>query len=246
MRKCLFLLCMLGGLAAQADEMTCGGVGNAFGPFDYRHQFGEPKRLVESAHFTPYIESLIRGRTALHVGGDIDYTLRAFPNHHRALLSMMNLALREQNKKPRGSRYTVDCWLDRAERFAPDDGMVKVLWANWLIKQGNKTEALSKLEAGLKQAPESDMNFDYSVGLAYFDLQRYEESLAAAQRAYRAGFQLPGLKQKLSKLGRWQEPAPLPEDAEAKPAAAPEAAAEQATPAAKTEVAEPGSAPAAP
>ncbi|MGQ5523162.1 tetratricopeptide repeat protein [Chitinimonas sp. PSY-7] len=201
---------LLGNNPANADEINCGSLHNGFGPYDFRYQFGEPKRLVESAHFPPYVESLLRGRTADAVGGDIDYTLRAFPNHHRALLSMMNLATRERTGKPPGSRFSVECWLDRAERFAPDDGMVKVLWATWLIKQGNKAEAEEKLAAGIKQAPEMNTNFDYSVGLAYFDLKRYDLALAAAHRAYRGGFPLPGLKQKLMKAGQWRDPPPLP------------------------------------
>ncbi|PHV13342.1 hypothetical protein [Chitinimonas sp. BJB300] len=209
-RLLLGISLLLGNSLVQADEIECGSLSNGFGPYDFRHQFGEPKRLVESAHFPPYVESLLRGRTADAVGGDIDYTLRAFPNHHRALLSMMNLATREHTRKPPGSRFTIECWLDRAERFAPDDGMVKVLWATWMIKQGNKKEAEEKLKAGVALAPESNANFDYSVGLAYFDLRRYDLSLAAAHRAYQAGFPLPGLKQKLKKAGQWRDAPPLP------------------------------------
>ena len=58
---------------------------NAFGPFDYRTATKDKLKLVESYHFTPKVESLIGGQSGT-LGADIDYTLRAFPNHPRALL----------------------------------------------------------------------------------------------------------------------------------------------------------------
>lgn len=85
------------------DLGICGSLNNSFGPFDYRYktsvktELGDAHSMVEGAHFTPQIEQLIRGKTAVEPGPDIDYTLRAFPNHHRALLSMSRLALRAKS-----------------------------------------------------------------------------------------------------------------------------------------------------
>lgn len=89
-------LVMPWGAAAMAQQVPgCGSLQNAFGPFDYRdpEARGEPLRLVESAHFTPSVESLVKGNSGT-VAGDLDYTLRAFPNHHRALYSVAQYAFR--------------------------------------------------------------------------------------------------------------------------------------------------------
>jgi hypothetical protein len=83
--------------------------------------------LVEGAHFTPNVERLIRGKTATVPGPDIAYTLRVYPNHPRALHSMMNLSLNNRTDKPEGSTYTMECWFERAERFVPDDGTVLLM-----------------------------------------------------------------------------------------------------------------------
>ena len=82
----------LAGLASQAmaqnaaPENACGSLKNSYGPFDYRTQ-RESLAVVEAVHFNQTTEMLIRpmGR---NFGGDFDYTLRASPNHHRALISM--------------------------------------------------------------------------------------------------------------------------------------------------------------
>lgn len=186
----------------------CGDLRNAYGPYDYRTE--KPKlEIVEGAHFLPFVENLSRGNTSGTPGGDIDYTLRASPNHHRALLSMMKLARKEKTEKPRGSRYTIACWLDRAERFAPDDAMVKTLYGTFLLQKGKADEGVKKLEEALVLAGDN-ANIHYNLGLAYFELKDYDKALASAHKAYQLGFQLPGLRNKLEKAGKWRDPSPAP------------------------------------
>ena len=79
---------------------TCGSLNNAYGPFDYRTATEEQHRMVEGAHFLGYIESLKRGKNAVTPGPDIDYTLRVFPNHHRALLLQQGIL--DQHTAPLG------------------------------------------------------------------------------------------------------------------------------------------------
>lgn len=197
--------------SVQAQE-TCGSLRNGYGPFDYRTE--KPKlEIVEGAHFLPFVENLQRGNTSTTPGGDIDYTLRASPNHHRALLAMMNLAKKEKTEKPRGSRYSISCWLDRAERFAPDDGMVKMLYGVYLLRRGETEQGAKKLEEALTLAGDN-ANVYYNLGLAYFDLKDYDKALASAHKAYQLGFQLPGLRQKLEKIGKWKD---LPSPAVSQP-----------------------------
>lgn len=207
-------------------QEACGDLRNAYGPFDYRTEKSK-LGIVEGAHFLPFVENLTRGNTSTTPGGDIDYTLRASPNHHRALLAMIKLASREKRDKPIGTRYTIACWLDRAERFAPDDAMVKTIYGTYLLQRGKGSEGAKKLEEALELAGDN-VNIHYNLGLAYVDLKDYDKALASAHKAYQLGFPLPGLRNKLKKVGYWRELPPkavLTEEAPARPieAAEPEA-----------------------
>ncbi|MCX9156854.1 hypothetical protein OPU71_12035 [Niveibacterium sp. 24ML] len=205
---------------AQEERFLCGGLSNNFGPFDYRVEnagsrtaLGLPIRMVEGAHFTPEVETLKRGKTGVNPGADIDYTLRAFPNHHRALLAMMNLSFKEKTSKPRGSRYTIDCWFERGARFRPDDAVVKMLWGIYTLKVGRRDEAIKLLQEAEKAATE-DPNLYYNLGLAFFDLKRYDDSLKYAHMAYALNYPLPGLREKLKRAGIWKDLPPKTKAAE--------------------------------
>ena len=81
---------------AQAQVLEeCGVLENAYGPFDYRTAEREAKVLVEERHFPAVVETLTAGSTG-SLAADIDYTLRVFPNHPRALMAMTRLAEREK------------------------------------------------------------------------------------------------------------------------------------------------------
>lgn len=188
--------------SAQNLPLECGKVGDGYGPFDYRSQRKELE-IVEGAHFTPEVESLIKGNRSATPGPDIDYTLRASPNHHRALKAMMDLARKEKRDPPAGARYSVSCWFQRGEAYRPDDAMVKVLHGIFLLRSGNKVEAVEKLQEA-ESLDENDANIHYNLGLAYFDVGQYEKSLQSAHRAYAAGFPLPGLREKLKRAGKWR------------------------------------------
>ena len=184
----------------------CGEIGDGYGPFDYRTAPMSERKLVEGAHFTPEIEKLIRGRSSgANLAGDIDYTLRAFPNHHRALLSMMNAGFKWKTDKPPGTRYTVQCWFERAIVFSPDDGRVYMLFGIYLLRKGSPETAVRALNKAQELSTE-DANLDYNLGLAYFSLKDYDKSLRHAHEAYRLGFPLPGLRDMLKRAGKWQDP----------------------------------------
>jgi tetratricopeptide (TPR) repeat protein len=186
---------------AQGEE-ACGDLRRAI-VLDYRTATPAQKANVESVHFTADVESLRRGATGT-LGADLSFTLLAFPNHPRALLAMMKLGERAKTETPRGARYSVACYFDRAARFAPDDGTVRVLYGIYLSKKGDKNEALKQLEAASKLVG-NDPNLHYNLGLAYFDLKDYDRALLHAQQAYKLGFPLPGLRDKLKKAGKWRD-----------------------------------------
>jgi len=192
-------------LTISAAEISpdCFDYSRSFGPFDYRTASEKNKQLVEGSHFTRDVEMLRSGNRGL-LGGDISYTLTAFPNHPRALLSMMRLGEREKTERPRGARFTVACYFARAVRFAPDDGSVRVLYGIYLSKRGAKTEAVEQLEAA-QELIGDDPNLHYNLGLAYFDLKDYDKSQLHAKKAYEHGFPLPGLRDKLKQAGKWRD-----------------------------------------
>jgi tetratricopeptide (TPR) repeat protein len=195
----LFVLALLVPGWAGAYEV-CGSLENGYGPFDYRTR-KDKLPIVERHHFNSNVEMLVRGITG-SVGGDIDYTLRAFPNHHRALASMANLALRRKTERPRGAQYTVPCYFERAIRFARDDGNVRMIYGTYLLRKGDANGAREQMELASKLVGEN-ANLHYNLGLVYFDLKEYELARSHAKRAYDMGFPLPGLREKLQRAKQW-------------------------------------------
>ncbi|MBK8750850.1 MAG: tetratricopeptide repeat protein [Candidatus Competibacteraceae bacterium] len=200
-----------------SSEIDCGPLlGVGYGPFDYNEPEarGQPLHLVESAHFTPEVETLIRGNTSGTPLGDLDYTLRAFPNHHRALYSLTKYELREKKKSQQaGIPYTppqskakfpatAECYFDRAIRWRPDDPTVRLLYGLYLQLTGKLDQALAQYKLSEKIQPKSaDLN--YNMGLLYFDLKQYSLAKQYAQKAYQLGYPLPGLRKKLAGVGQW-------------------------------------------
>src|SRR5262245_4457642 len=108
--KVVFVMMALAALPVVGrGQQVCGDLRGGYGPFDYRTATLEQKTIVESAHFTTGVESLTRAASGTF-GADIAYTLRAFPNHPRALRSMMTLAARDRRDPPVGSTYSMACW----------------------------------------------------------------------------------------------------------------------------------------
>ena len=90
-----------------------------FGPYDYtKAEDRDNLPVVEKHHFGPEVQKLKPGQDT---GGDLDYTLRAFPNHHRALERMIEFSLQSKALTPPGAHYSIPCYFDRALRQKPDE-----------------------------------------------------------------------------------------------------------------------------
>ena len=148
-------------------------------PIDYNTSDSELIRRVEEPHFPPYVESLQRGSTGETPGHDIAYVLRTFPNHPRALLAMSNLARKEKRDKPIKSPFTIQCWMQRAIYFRPQDGMVRFVYGIHLMKSSKNKEALEQLLLA-EEYLGTNGNLQYNIGLAYFELHNYDKSLEYA------------------------------------------------------------------
>lgn len=188
---------------------ACDPVGRLeFGPFDYRVAPPDKLRIVEGYHFNSDVEQLRKGQSTTNIGEDLEFVLRYFPNHSRALNSMMKLGKREKTDKPRGNRDTIECWFERAIKFVPGDGTVNLLYALWLVHTGHKSAATEQL-ALARGAATDNANYAYNLGLGFLEVGDYESALEFAHKAYALGYPLPGLRDRLTRLNKWR-PAPDP------------------------------------
>ena len=154
--------------------------------------------MVENVHFTSNVESLKSGQTSgADPMGDIAYTLNAFPNHHRALWSVSRL----QFKQGKPTKPSAECLLERAIRFSPQDVAVRVIYGAHLHKAGKLNEALQQYLAAEKINPKW-AELHNNIGLLYFDLKQYAQAKQHAQLAYQLGYPLPGLRNKLKRVGQ--------------------------------------------
>jgi tetratricopeptide (TPR) repeat protein len=193
-------------VSAQSDirssEATCGSLRNHYGPYDYRRD-KDKLGIVEQYHFAPEVELLIRGQTSAYPSGDISYTLSTFPNHHRALLAMLRWGERHKSPHPPGTSRSVDCWFDRAIRFAANDTVVRVMYAGYLGRTNRVELAKQHLEVAAGYGSENGFSL-YNIGLAYFDLGDYAMSLKYAHAAESAGFVRPELQGLLQGRNQWR------------------------------------------
>lgn len=197
---------LLSASAAAADSGYCGPLSAGhYGPYDYRMRGSVNLDVVERAHFTREVEAGIRGSTG-YLGQDLNYTLRAIPNHPRALSTLSQIAVRKKTLKIEHMMYPVECYFDRALRFVPDDGVVKVIYGGYLHSVGRSNEALKMLQAAVELLPQ-DPTANYNLGLVYFARKDYSAAMRHARVAYDLGFPLPGLKNKLAGVGKWEQEA---------------------------------------
>lgn len=175
-----------------------------YGPYDYTNPNHRANRLeiVERHHFTTEIEQ--HKQRVRDLGDNLDYTLKTFPNHHRALASMSELAQKEQTNRIEGMDYSVDCYFKRAAEFAPEDGLVHMVHGMALYNQGDVDKALDKLERAAELEPDN-ANVHYNYGLVLFENGDQEAAREHAERAYELGFPLPGLRNKLQQAGYWSD-----------------------------------------
>lgn len=236
--KCALFVAVLAvflasGKSQAAVNNICGNLHNAYGPYDYTSPEDKLQKLpiVEIAHFTEEVEEGIQGASST-VGGDLDYTLRAFPNHHRALAAMARVALRDRAIMLRGAKYPVECYFERAIRFKPTDGAVHGEYGNYLFALGKTDRAMEEFKRAITLEP-NNPSINYNLGLAYFKTKDFDQALVFAKKAYSMGFPLPGLKNKLIEAGKWQEPVAAPAPPIEKDAAADSQADKSGKPAAQ-------------
>lgn len=181
-------------------EAACGSLATHYGPFDYRTD-RDRLPVVEKRHFLPSVEMLNR-RIEKNLSGQLDYTLNAFPNHHRALLTLVRYGQQEHSLQPQRLPWSIDCYFDRALRFRQDDPVVRMIFARHLRLTGRRDLAVEQLDVTRSLSGDNPLTH-YNLGLAYFESDEFDKAVEQAHRAMELGYTHPGLKDLLSAKGRW-------------------------------------------
>lgn len=191
------------------------------GPYDYTDPVLRdtvPISLQEDFHFTPSVQrgalggGLNRNSDAVkpdnNVGGDLDFMLRAWPNHHKALYAMVVFQLRLKREKSPVLSYmhnkygNAECYLKRAVIFQPKDASAFSIYGTYLQLSGRRKEALEKFKTALTLSPESGQAH-YNLGLSYLSLKRYDEAVTYAKKAMELGYRKTQLRDRLRRAGKW-------------------------------------------
>jgi len=175
--------------------------------FDYRKDRGPNLAVVEEYHFTRNVQNLRKGNTG-YILGDIHYTLEAFPNHYKALNSLIYYQLIYQSDIKKGVRGavkpSVECYFKRAISFFPDDANVEILYAVYLKKIKRYKMADKHYQKAIDKAPEN-LKYRYIYGLFLIKEKKYSLAKKEAEIIYSKGFSGQKLKQKLIDVGVWNE-----------------------------------------
>lgn len=202
----VFLILTFASAIVSAQAVSgCGNLSGPgqYGPYDYRKDI-DKLPIVLTRHFTPEVEALLSGSTGKTPGPDIDYTLRAIPNNHRALIAMMRLGEKEKTPTPLGSHYSISCWFERAIVFTPNDSIVRMIYSTYLFKNNREVDAINQLEVAKTHAGDNPFTH-FNIGLHYFDFKQYDKALTEAHRAMALGLDKPELRDKLMAIGKWSD-----------------------------------------
>jgi tetratricopeptide (TPR) repeat protein len=201
----------------------------AWGPRDYRTASPQERATVEAFHFTPIIEAGIRGLNST-VAGELNFTLKALPNNHRALVTLTKIVLRAKSDRLQGFEWPGECYFNRAIRFRPDDTVVRMLYAQYLGKHNRREEAMRQLNAVVAQADGNGLTH-YNAGLVALEVGDPQFALERARAALELGFPRRELIEALERGGHWRgEPPPAAVAAAAPASAASAAGAAEAPP----------------
>jgi len=186
----------------------CEGFQGTAGTRDYLQRF-QPRvasflALTEEHHFNEDVEALRKGMTAEPMA-DIDFVLRSFPNHHRALYSAMQYRLQHKKRWPKNAKWQkAECYYNRAVNFSPRDLTIRSQFAILQYKFKKFEDALESYQAADRLNPHDPLLL-YNMGLTLVKLKRFDEAKQLADRVYAVGFPLPGLRNKLITAGYWKD-----------------------------------------
>jgi len=167
--------------------------------FDYFQPSPRGQKLldnVEKGHLVPGIRQLRQGDLR-HAHNSLDFVLRWYPNHPRALNLYSKLAMKRQ--RPDSALP----YFDHAVQFGPDDISTRILYGIHRYRMGDYRKAVERFNQALAIKPDY-AEAHYNLGLTFLKLDAPQKALQHAKRAYDQGYPLPGLREKLRARGAWQ------------------------------------------
>lgn len=194
-----------------------------FGPFDFYDTRGNgayPYTVVERHHLGPKTELMLRRGDNCGYWSDLDYTLRAFPNHPKALKMMADflkthvscdsgraasqsvLDLAAEIEAGRWQGRTMEYYFETGIKFRPQYTETRVLYARALSDIGNRDQAVKVLEEALKLDPQSS-SAHYELGTIQLAKGDKQSALAHARKAYQLGKPPAALRDQLVAAGIW-------------------------------------------
>jgi tetratricopeptide (TPR) repeat protein len=190
---------------AHAQELDCGNpFVNGVGPFDFtsaKDHRPDAIPTVEHYHLNSDVINLVKGQSATDLMEDLDFVLRAVPNHPRALDAVARYELKTGRSSAK--YHSAECYFKRALDFKPKDPAVHLVYGIFLARKKDRPGAMQAYQQVLAIDPQS-AEAHYNLGLLYFDMQRLDDARSEAERAYELGYPLPGLQRKLEQAGAWR------------------------------------------
>ncbi len=199
--------------ANELYEQDCGAlwIPRKYGPFDYRTAGPSDRELVEGAHFSIEYQNYLKGQkkssrkaNEMPLAAGFGYTLWAFPNHPQALAAMEDLGIRYKTERLPESLFRVHCFFQRAVRFAADDPLVRAIYSYYYARRGMSAEAKDQIKRAT-ELESTDNNVFVYIAFAHIEMKEFDNAATAAKQAYLLGYKLPGLKQRLTRAGKWQD-----------------------------------------
>lgn len=168
----------------------------------YNYYVPAPDKLLENVekyHLQQGISKVKKGQFE-YAWSEFAFMLHYFPNHPHALRLISDLAIQMEDTA-RPIKY-----FERAIKLYPNEAPTYALYGVFLHKNGKLEDAISYYKKAI-QIDKKPAEFHYNLGLAYLEMNDLENAFLAAQTAYRLGYPLPALKEKLMAKGAWKSDA---------------------------------------
>ena len=166
---------------------------------DYNDPAMAPRlKIVEDYHFNSDVRALRKGQSS-SIAADLDFVLRAVPNHYDALALMGRYQV--MNGPPRsgdGGAENAECYFQRAIEFRPSDARLHLVYGVYL-HQAKRLEEAEREYTQAESLGGGDAELYYNMGLLMVDRGNIARAKEYAAKAYGLGYPLPGLKNKIQK-----------------------------------------------
>lgn len=195
-----------------------------YGPFDYYDPPKHSIQLVERAHLGPKTELLAEEGRWCRYFSDLDYTLRAFPNHPKGLVKMSQFlehhaACNRKPSKKKKSKSVADIYaeleegawrertpeyyFDRAIKYRSQYAETHILYGRYLFRKHKleKSEKEFLVAANLINTASQKATTNYYMSLINLEKGDCKMAKQFAGKSYKSGYDILDLKEKIEKSG---------------------------------------------